>query len=680
MAPIYLAQKTQTANAGPNVFGTRGIKGYAPSTISSLSIVGLPKVKELAYDGYYRNIDAFMHATNVREKVFCDLRGYTNAFRATSPIKIAAPDVAFVSGFPLKPSDEDGMAKKIKSFAVERIGKTVVFKLQNPGPMTLANLINMSDPNFTCGPDAVTPTGYKAFLFIRDCISEFLATHSYSAFTNYNFNEEGPQEMLALKNSKRTVPIGTFVMTSKRNRNAYLSPAYRYTLEENEEEPEDPAELEKWLDSKDPGHHGVAITNTAGVVLRAKPSPNKTENNVGPASALPNMPGLAFPYFPGMNTPDSLLLKTMVSQHFIRLLGRDSAEVSAAYVKIRRGLNSLSTTTAGKTLGHMLAGVKLALDTQARLFLIMDSEYRGFCLLGMGFTVIDGGAVYESLTNEKLQEDLRSFNTHAKGLAEVLESLNSLSMTELSNEGNLLEEKDIETAEKLVLALAKLNVNEESESFRGWEKKINNSLRLLQFFPSTLYDQIHPDSVVDLCSRITAFVPKKKLPSTPFKFTTWNAPYGNVLYRCLAAFGVEAPSPWNNSGSEILIQAQGKASRVDEEGRAQKKVKTDEIYENMPQFLIFSPKPVYIAFKDWTTVIKKGAVKMDAKERAKGYRCMNIADEDKRKAVWKGLVNMQQVVGSTETPSEDKGKGRAPADVPFKSYEEIASSSTIVWD
>jgi len=658
MAPVYLAQKEASSSSGPNVFKTRGIAGFIPSTVTSLTVVGLPRVRELAFDGYYRNIDAFMFATRSKARVFCDLKGFTSNFTASTPIDIPHPDVAYASSVTMKSDEEEKFRGIVKAYSMQKVGKTTVFNLRKPGPSTLSNLISTCSNAFSAGANSVTPLGYKAYLFVRDCVSEFLATHSYSAFTDYNMDNAGPSEMLGLKSIKRENPIAVHTLSSKKMRSDYQSPTYHYSLDDDDE-PDTEEAREAWGRQKEDSHYGIKITNSAGIVLRAKPSPHKSSNNFGPVSSMPKMGGIAFPYFLGMNTPDPLMHKIMVSQFFIRLLGSDSKSVTSNYIALRRGFNSLATTDVGKSLAHMLAGIKLALDTQSRLYVIYDDEYRGFCLLGKGFQVIHEGQVFSAQTEEELQKDLSSFNTHAKGLAGVLEALNKLSMEELSK-SDLLEAKDIDDPSKLVAVLNELRVNEEADSFEDWEKEINASLKLLQFYPASKFHKIHPDSTLDLINTIREYTPTGKVPDFPFRFTKWNAAYMSSLYRCLAAFGTEAPSPWNNSGAEITLAEDKEKDEGTTSKSGQKRKRDADKEEVIPGMLIFSPKLIELAHKDWTRVIEKSAVKMDMKERAKGYRCMTVVDEEKRKGLWKALKEMiVSVPGSgSKDNKNNKGKGR----------------------
>jgi hypothetical protein len=663
MAPIYLAQKSQANGSGPNIFKARGVNGYIPSTLSSLATVGLPHVRELAYDGYFRNIDAFLFATVIQSKVFCNAPGFTQTFSARTPIDIDHPDVSYSSKIILKPDQIDPVMNKIGAFAKEVNGKTLVFKVKKPDPKILDGLVRTCSDNFSAGPDSVTPIGYRAFIFIRDCISEFLAVHSYSAFSDKDLSKEGTSELTMLQHKKRVIPVGTYNM-EKKARLEYTGPHNRYTLD-GDLDPEEGADADKFWSSKDATQFGVIIGNPGGVVLKAKPSPSVTSNNFGPSSGIPVSPGLAFPYFPGMNTPDALIFKDITSSHFMRLLGRSPNEIQQAYLQLRRGFNSLATTQEGKMLAHMLAGIRLALQSQARLYVIYDGIYRGFCLLGAGFTIVDGAHAQTSLDYEILQKDLVSFNPHSEGLAGLLEALNLLAEEKRGQEDVYLAE-NLSTPKMIIDALEKLKLEDEDDDTAEEVKQINASIRKLQFHDPNTFRRLQPQHVEELLENIALYVPKDMVPKLPFKFTTYDAPYMDSLYRCLAQFGVEAPSPWNASGAEIRLE--GTSIEAEESIESpmvskKRKVEKEDPTSNVPACLIYSPKPVIVAWKDWKRVIERKAVKMDMKERARGYRCMVITDAETKKDHWAGLCKVAEDCSKEKkkmvVDKKDKGKKRA---------------------
>lgn len=677
MAPIYLAQKSVNANTGPNILKARGISGYTPSTLSSLAILGIPHVREIAYDGYYRNVDAFIAATIKGARVFCDCAGYFVEFKSTRPVHLGSIDVSYVPKMAVPPVQEDSFKDRITATSTQRIGKTLVYTVKHPTDQILQGLVKTCNETFAAGPDAVTPIGYKAFVFVRDAITEFLAVHSYSAFSDKDLEKEGTSDLLALRCLKRTAPAEVFGI-SKKTRWDYIGMSGEVSMpywdDKVDERPEglDEDGGKKWEDARDKTREGIFINNVRAAVLKAKPSPSLPTNNYGSSSQIPAMPGLAFPYIAGMNTPDPLIFKTVTSQFFLRLMGSTTNEIQTRYVALRRGFNSLATTEVGKVLAHILAGVKLAMESQARLYVIYDSEYRGFCLLGTGFTIIDGAQTVTPIGAELLKADLSCFNPHMQGLQGVLEALNELMAKGCIVREDIFTMEEIDTEVKLIEALEKITVKDDDE-VGDIETKLNKFLKFVCYSPAFEYTRIDPTAIKGLVTSLVAHLQGSSVKIVPCKFTTYDAPYKNVMYRILCRFGTEAPSPWNASGSEITIAPGTETEETPEaEGSSRKKQKlnTSTKFKNMPSTLIFAPKPILIAFKDWERVIEKRCIKMDMKERARQYRCCEVKAEVMVKEIWSELVDLGMFVKEKE-PKKDKGKGRAKGAVEIKSMDDL---------
>jgi len=202
MAPIYLAKKTATTTKGPNIFVSKGITGYAPSTISSLAIIGLPHERQVAYGAYVQNIDAFIYATAKKDRVFTGRDGFPG-FTMPKVFDRVLPTVIFAPAFNVNPDMEDGIQKKLGPGTVKnKIGKRTVFNVQRPSDTILQMMIDNQDPEFAAGDEAITPMGYRAAQFLTHAISGFLATHTYAAFRTESVREEGPMEVRLLADTK----------------------------------------------------------------------------------------------------------------------------------------------------------------------------------------------------------------------------------------------------------------------------------------------------------------------------------------------------------------------------------------------------------------------------------------------------------------------------------------------
>jgi hypothetical protein len=671
MAPIYLAKHVQSSFSGPSLFRERGISGFVPGKISELAIVGIPRERELAYDGYFRNIDAFLYATAKKDKVWCHLPGYTADFQISPSIHFKFPPVDFVPSFTVTSDGEDKLVTKLGAgTSKNRVGKTVVYNITRElGREELDKLISAASDNYASGPDSVTPIGLRAGRFLQNVISAFLATHSYAAFPREKKGNEGTSEMRILRfaDSKRNDgPTRVWTLATKKQRYEYIREWS--ALPEEEEEPDaDTEEGRKDLEAKDGKYHGVDITNPGEAIYRAKPSPFEFSHNFGPSNNIPNSPGLVFPYFEGCNPPDPIFVKSMISNCFIRLLGETSEDIKSGFVKIRRGVNSLSTTQTGMIIAHMLAGIKLALDAQCRVYMVHDSEYRGFVLLGTGFSIFDGTSMYGPMPYEKLLVDLAAMDPHQAGLQAVGECIN-----ELADKGCIshhtaesVDIKEFRSNNKMIQLLGRIVIPKGNDDHDETMKKLNKALKMLDFNEEK-YWEIAPQTLIKFLLTFRD-QDKPKIEALPVRFIDWNTDYSNLLIRCLMAFGSEAPSVWNTTGTEFILD--GETTKEDSTGKGKRKVGDFDPFVNMPKELLVARKPIMVAYKDWLKVIEKNAVKMNLKERAKEYRLMNVKAEDIRKETWVGLQGLVEVgrrlAGEVAVTSREKKqkKTETPANV-----------------
>lgn len=647
MAPIYLAKHVQNTFNGPSLFRERGIMGLVPGKLSELAIVGIPAEREFAYDGYYRNIDAFLYATATKEKVWCHLPGFTSDFQITPSIRFLLPPIAFVPSFAVSSDGEDKLVQKLgRGTSKGKVGKTVVYNItREVGKDELDKLIINSSDSYASGPDTVTPIGLRAGRFIQTIISAFLATHTYSAFPREVKGNQGTAEIRVIRfaDLKRTDgPASVYTLGSKKARLGYVRDWA--SLPEVEEEPDaETEEGRKAWEASDKKYHGIEISNPSEAIYRAKPSPGEYRNNYGPSTAIPNSPGLVFPYFEGCNVPDPTFVKSIISTFFIRLLGDNSETVKKNFIDIRRGVNSVSTTKVGMEMAHMLAGIKLALDAQCRVFMVHDNEYRGFVLLGTGFSIFDGTSMHAPVSYERLLVDLAAMDPHQAGMQKVGECINLLAdggcLSNFSEESVVINE--YRSVARLTELLGKIVIPKGNEDHEETLRELNKALRMLDFNEKDTWE-INPQNLVRFleCYRDQD---ARVIESLPMKFLDWNTDYTDPLLRCLLAFGLEAPSAWNNTGVEFLLRYDMDSDEEETASGGKRKASEDSVYGNMPKELLVARKPVLMAYRDWKMVIEKKAVKMNMKERAKEYRLMSVKNEQDRKKIWSGFMGLVEV-------------------------------------
>jgi hypothetical protein len=128
----------------------------------------------------------------------------------------------------------------------------------------------------------------------------------------------------------------------------------------------------------------------------------------------------------------------------------------------------------------------------------------------------------------------------------------------------------------------------------------------------------------------------------------------------LSRFGPEAPSFWNDRGSEIPCKPVEK-SVVTTGGK--RKLGESDVFGNMPVRILVTPKPLLIAVKDMEKVMEKGKVKMDVTERAGKHRNISMESEETKKRVWKGLVEICGDSGKKQKIAVEDGSSQAAVDI-----------------
>lgn len=638
MAPIFTARGIQPKESTSPLFKLNGAVNLFPDRLSNLGLVAMPQENAIAYDAYRANIDAFVAATASGHRVFVGADGYPFTPRGILPIP--SPPVSWT---PKKETSRDVLEKMKNSFApgssVEKSGKTFVLNIPTCDDDDLKFIMSIYNPNHSSGPDYVTPPGLAAFKFLTGFLHEFLATHTYPSFSQ-DPREEG-RMVLSAALSKPSLPSARFIIENKDKPIGDDTYSARVARQEEGREVEGMQVDESGVGSVETYYKelsGRIDLSLHDAVLTAKPSPGRAENNVGSISAIPELPGIVFPYFEGLVNADPNTFKDFVFAHCMRLLGADRKSVQDTYISLRRGFNSLSTTPAGKALSHILVCARLALQGQARLYVIVENKkYFGCVLLGSGFDVCTGGHKWVSAySREQLRRDLSFLDPHlaaVEGLRSGLERMKiadkytgSVTFTTVDNPSELdsllrgltLKDADDDVVGEISSAISRLN-------FRGnGYRSVSNPADLIWFLKT-----FFSSDIVELT--IPCYIPSVKQDRS------------DRLFILLSAFGPDAPSLWNEKGKEFLCQSLDKEIVVD--GK-RKRTGDLDIFGNMPEALLVTPKPILVALKDWQKfILVKKAIKIDLTERAGKNRNKGIVDDDTRKAIWTLLVDGMKGIG-----------------------------------
>lgn len=657
MAPIYTAKHVSSADATIPLFSIKGLPNLAPSTISSLDVIGYPLERQVAFSQYADNLAAFIHANQQKKRV--TVRSTPYGFLKTSEtLPLPRPTVQFVLQ---KEIDFDTAEKFIRSLgpgaSKEKSGKTTIFKAPAlPTPM-LTSILKLSASHYNCGRDAVTPAGMAAYNILSAAIVEILKIHTYAAFpsstslkdTLVEFRTAHQKSMTTYESAKSTdgkqiIDIGSFsrnVMDADETKQSGM-------------DMDDSELLKKIRDS-----HGGITMSAVDTVVVAKPSPAPLSINVGQSGDIPNMPGLLFPYFKGLIQPDAQMLKTFMVRRLFQLLGTTQEKCQEQYQNIRRGLNSLATTDIGMTLSHIVSGIELALTTQGRCFVIIEAkEYAGFALLGAKFVVFDTVKWRAPETEEDLRKDIVELDPHALAAVKLTQLFTSMAVSQKYT-GPTVSESTFNEPKSLadVLAGIKLDKLEDNE-----ERELDQLFRSLNYMgPGYLAKnpQIISDALTTLFSSTVIALDR------PTYIPSIRAPIATRPFVVLSRFGPEAPSLWNERGTLYPCEPVEAAVALDKKGK--RKLGEMDTYANMPEQLLITPKPLSIAVKDMEKVINSGGVKMDLKERSKKYRNISVEAEAMRKLIWGILVE-----GLKDSRKKQKTEKKPAADV-SEAFDDVMS-------
>lgn len=361
----------------------------------------------------------------------------------------------------------------------------------------------------------------------------------------------------------------------------------------------------------------ITTESTSGI---AKPSPLPASFNFGPPESVPYKDGLYFPYFHGLIIPDIRTLREDIIALFFDCIpkGKDRRD---AWKDFRGSLPSLVETDAGQVLQHLIKGLTLALNSQARLYVLMDgSDYLGYVLLGSHFFVVMNGTTHVPMEASLLRDELSKIQSVTSTIRDIVATLEKLNVEvpEMTSE-------DPQFVFKIGECLAKVNENAEDEEMK---EQVAELSRLVGNWVSTFrYVKISPKSVIDTFRLLTGH---PDAPTLDNPFTYYIPPkgwknVGNLGYAILARHGPSSVSLRNAKGDEYrlnpLTQAFDLRPKVkkSDEGSA-------EAIKNPQRYVFCYEKPVGVAYNDWLEVKKKGSIKQDGKERAAPHRATVIRD------------------------------------------------------
>lgn len=626
MAPIYTAKHIASQEKTIPLFSIKNLNNLAPSTLSSINIIGVPLEKQVAFTQYADNISSFIHA-NVSRRTITVTGRPLGFLPRDGTIGLVPPPVQFILQKELNYEAADKFVNALGPGASKsKSGQTTVFHAPALDTKMYHQLQKVSSDHYNCGREAVTVAGAVTYQFLTTAIAEFLKIHTYAAFTC------PPDESITSFTSLLKDGVSDYYTHKTKGGKVNIDPIqYSRTLYDidvrDEESAMDEDESDVIAGMREPT--GGFAFQGVDAVFSAKPSPVR-EANIGVSNSVPNLPGLVFPYFKGLIQPDSAFVNRFILKHLFPLLGSTIQECQNMYAKIiRRGANSMSTTDEGMVVTHILLGIELALSTQGRCFLIIESKtYKGFALLGSKYCVFDSSRWNVPSSAEDLRSDLDSLDSHLASVNLLVTKFQEMTTAEKYT-GPAVDKDTFGAPANLIDVIKGIKL----DSLDGDdEKSLDNAFRALNYMGKG-YLAFNPQMVAEALE--TFFSDATINLDRPTYFPSIRTAVHTREFAILSRFGPDAPSLWNEKGS--VYKCEAKESSVPE-GSGKRKMGAMDTYTNLPEKILVTPKPLAIAVRDFGKVIAEGGIKIDLKERAKKFRNMSIEAEEMKKRVWKALV------------------------------------------
>jgi len=628
MSTIHTAKHLPSGTATIPLFSLRGLDNYAPSTISSLGINGIPLQRQVAYTQYATNIASFLYATSTKRTIV--VGGHPLGLLNPSKTPISMPPVHFTLKKNLDSDKTTRLVNALGPGASTMIsGKTTIFQAPALPENILETVINLCPSHFNCGRDAVNPAGAIAFQFLSTVCSTFLRTHTYPAFS-----EESDKSLVEMN----FLLSGHTVFHSPKSKNdkgeevpAFDPVLFSRVLSDIADTAGDMVDEESVHIANIRNHRGAMSSNGVDAVVKAKPCP-VPQINIGTRQETPNSPGIVFPYFHGLIQPDAVFLHSTILAHFFQLMGSNLQLCQANFLILRRGCGSLSTTKEGMAITHLLKGIVLALETQTRCYMIYEAnEYKGFVLYGAQFVVFDSTKWVVPGTEEEVIDTLIKLDPHESSVGHLVKKFGEMKAAD-TYLGPTVTHATFSEPKNLIDVFRGLDLKElDDDDIR----EIDQYLRGLNYMGDGYWPR-NPQTIVDSL-KIIASEGQVEL-QRPTYISSLRLPIHTKEFIALSKFGPESFSLWNERGSEIACKSIEK--QVMNSGK--RKAGEFDLYANMPVKILVTPKPLMVAVTDMGKVVSKGSIKIDLGERAGKFRNMSVENEEMRKSMWRELVMISE--------------------------------------
>lgn len=341
------------------------------------------------------------------------------------------------------------------------------------------------------------------------------------------------------------------------------------------------------------------LTTLEDIVLVAKPAPFYPRVNFGPVASVPNLAGLVFPYFHQLITPDYQLLPSIMWRFFLQSFGSDRTAFLRGFERWKLGAKSWTESVCGLELQHIFFGISLALDTQTRVFFVVEHEtYQGFVLLGEGFSVVAQDREHMPVDAASLRDHLARISPHDNALSELCTMLSNATLAG-SKKRKKVERTHITCNRQLYIEVHQRQFSEdERTTMIKLACELSFAERYWKVSPETL------DVFLDVyCNRDG--VHKNTEPMYIGSGLLFEK---DQAYLALSVFGPTAPSFFTIGGEKKEIPATGRPDPLSVIDSSTKKP--------VLPFIPYTMKSIRTAMQDLYKVYKDKALYVLPKERA----------------------------------------------------------------
>jgi hypothetical protein len=628
---IYTVREvTGNAKAHPHL-ESRGLKAKSV-TISSLDPLAIPEYPQIAYHLYSKLLPAFMVsglnvirrysnfwqlATQKREVLPTTRPGYNLIERYRNCVPILFPPLTV--RFERKLSAEEMEAMKGRGAGVMAADKDDPMYTFGGTSVTEDLLTHLykhpkkAKTTNSCNAGTINLSQYQSLFKGMAIITWFLKTQSYPAFSRpINDDEDAGSAFETLEGLISSKRKGVFGDNH---------------LAKRQKVPGAEGDVEMEADDEDELLFEYEIGDSAGRIPKAKPS-NSPEVIYGPVASVPTLPGLSFPYFPDMLEADTNFVANIVRTHFLECLGDTREAILGGYRQFKGAHGAIAQTQTGRILQHMFLGVKLAIEGQARLFLIIDNDrYLGFTLHGWYFTLSIDGYKHSPYAHEELLSQVRVIDEHSVALAQILTRLMKLKLPKTGK------------------VMAKRAMQERKETVSKNPRALAGLIREYQIVDADEIEEIEKLATkLSFPQRFWTFDPEKILSAIDYLLSGEFPPDSEPMYArggtlttsnsamsTLALFGDQGFSFRTTGGAALAIPTDKDADTL---FKAYRGKNNKDVTPNPT--LIISKKSLNLCVEDWEAfLIDKKFLNKTSRDQA--FRSVALGGT-KGRALWFGLI------------------------------------------